>query len=100
MSAEILSMAIWQPLPGKESAALATTREIGSVVAAKGYGRDLVYRGSGSQYVLLRFWKSPQSRGVALEDADLLRCWARLANEIQMLKVYETLTEVPSELAQ
>ncbi len=93
-------MAIWQPLPGKESAALATTREIGSIVAAKGYARDLLYRERASHYVLLRFWKSLQSRGVALEDADLLRCWARLSNEIQMLKIYETLTEVPSEIAQ
>ena len=28
----------------------------------------------------------------------MLRCWARLGNEIQIVKVYETLTEVPLDL--
>jgi len=27
----------------------------------------------------------------------MLRCWARLGNEIQIVKVYETLSEVPIE---
>ena len=93
MPQEILSVAIWEPLPGMESASLATIRELTSIVAAKNYGRDLLYRDRESHYVLLRYWKSEQSRNSAQEDPDMLRCWARLGNEINIIKVYETLTE-------
>lgn len=77
-----------------EAAALATLRELNAVVSRKGYGRNLLYRSSDSQYVLLRYWNSEQARSTAQEDPELLRCWARLGNEIQILKVYEKLEEV------
>jgi hypothetical protein len=93
MSQEYLSIAVWEPLPGMEAASLATIRELNALVANKGYGRDLLYH-SGSHYVLLRYWNSEQARSDALEDPELLRCWARLGNEIQILKVYEKLEEV------
>jgi len=76
-----------------EAASLATIRELNAIVANKGYGRDLLYR-AGDQYVLLRYWNSEQARASALEDPELLRCWSRLGNEIQILKVYEKLEEV------
>jgi hypothetical protein len=91
---EYLSVAIWEPLPGKEAASLETIRELNAIVSAKGYGRDLLYRGADSQYMLLRYWISDQARRNAQEDPELLRCWARLGNEIQILKVYEKLEEV------
>jgi hypothetical protein len=94
MSQEFLSIAIWEPQPGMEAAALATIRELNTIVAKKGYGRDLLYRSSDSHYVLLRYWNSEQARSTAQEDPELLRCWARLGNEIQILKVYEKLEEV------
>ncbi|MGH9495934.1 MAG: hypothetical protein ACRD3B_13125 [Candidatus Sulfotelmatobacter sp.] len=94
MPQEILSVAVWDPVPDREPAALSTLRELSSIVAAKGYGRDLLYRDPESHYVLLRYWKSEESRRAALEDPDMLRCWARLGNEIQIVKVYETLCEV------
>ena len=96
MSQEILSVAVWNPVLGSEAASLDTIREISSIVAAKGYGHDLLYRDGKSQYVLLRYWKSEEARQSALEDSDMLRCWARLANEIQIVKVFETLAEVPT----
>jgi hypothetical protein len=92
---EILAVAIWQPAPQMEAASLATLRELMSIVAAKGYGRDLLYRDRESHYVFLRYWKSEDARRAAQEDPDMLRCWARLGNEIQILKVYEALTEAP-----
>jgi len=95
MSQEILSVAIWDPVSGMESESLATLRELSSIVASKGYGRDLLYRDRESHYVLLRYWKSEEARQSALEDPELQRRWARLGNEIQIVKVYETLTEVP-----
>jgi hypothetical protein len=93
MAQEYLSIAIWEALPGMEAASLATIRELNAIVAKNGYGRDLLYR-SGAHYVLLRYWSSEQARRSALEDPELLRCWARLGNEIQILKVYEKLEEV------
>ena len=77
-----------------EAAALATMRELNVLVSSKGYGRDLLYRSGDSSYVLLRYWNSEQARAEAQEDPDILRCWARLGNEIQILKVYEKLEEV------
>ena len=94
MPDEILSVAIWEPLPDMEIVALETFRELTSIVAAKGYGRDMLYRDREHHYVFLRYWKSEEARRTAQEDPDMLRCWARLGNEIQIVKVYETLTEV------
>jgi hypothetical protein len=94
MSQEFLSVAIWEPVPGMEAASLATIRELNAIVSKNGYGRDLLYRDGDSHYVLLRYWNSEQARSAAQEDPELLRCWARLGNEIQIVKVYERLEEV------
>ena len=94
MPQEIISLAVWEPVPEMETASLATLRELGSILAAKGYGQDFLYRDRESHYVLVRHWKSEEARSAAQEDPDMLRCWARLGNEIQIIKVYETLTEV------
>jgi hypothetical protein len=94
MSQEYLSIAVWEPLPGMETASLSTVRELNAIVANKGYGRDLLYRSGDSHYVLLRYWNSDRARATAQEDPEMIRCWARLGNEIQILKVYEKLEEV------
>jgi hypothetical protein len=73
---EILSVAVWKALPGMGAASLGTWRE------------------HEGHYVLLRHWKSEDARRAAQEDPDMLRCWARLGNEIEIVKVYETLSEV------
>jgi heme-degrading monooxygenase HmoA len=99
MPQEILSVAIWEPIPGMEQAALETFLQLTSIVAAKGYGGDMLYRDTEHHYVFLRYWKSEDSRRAALEDPDMLRCWARLGNEIQIVKVYETLTGVQIDKA-
>jgi hypothetical protein len=94
MSEEYLSIAIWEPLPGMEAASLKTMRELNAIVSRKQYGRDLLYHGGEANYLLLRYWNSDQARSAALEDPEILRCWARLGNEIKILKVYEKLEEV------
>jgi len=94
MSQEYLSIAIWEPLPVLEAVSLETMRELNSIVSRKQYGRDLLYRSSDAHYILLRYWNSEQARSTAQEDPDVLRCWARLGNEIKILKVYEKLQEV------
>ena len=94
MSQEFLSVAIWEPLPGMEAASLETIRELNAIVSRKQYGRDLLYRSSDAHYILLRYWNSEQARSTAQEDPEVLRCWARLGNEIKILKVYEKLQEI------
>jgi hypothetical protein len=95
MPQEILSVAVWEPVPGKEADSLTTIRDLIAILSAKNYSRDLLYRDGESHYVLLRYWKSEEARRTAQEDPDILRCWARLGNEIEIVKVYETLAEVP-----
>ena len=93
--ADILSIAIFELLPGNEEAALATMRELMAVLARQGYSRDLLYRDAKSQqeYILLRYWKSEEARRAAMEDPEVLRCWAELSHEIRTIKVYESVEE-------
>ena len=100
MDHEILSVAVFAPLPGLEKEALATVRELSSVLANRGYSRDVLYRGPEGEYVLVRFWKSDEARRAALEDPEAQRRWAKLAHEIRILKVHESLEEVPLQPSQ
>jgi quinol monooxygenase YgiN len=95
MPQEILSIAIFQPLPGHEEASLTTMRSLIAALSAGGYSRDVLYHDAKShdEYVLLRYWKSEAARRSALEDPEVLRCWAKLAQEIRTVKIYETLEE-------
>jgi|SRR5947209_3486119 len=95
MPQEILAVAIWLPLPDMEAASLETLQELIAILSTRGYSRDVLYRDPEAHYVLLRYWKSEESRRSAQEDPEIQRCWAKLGNEIQILKVYERLEEVP-----
>jgi hypothetical protein len=95
MPQEILSVAVWEPVPGMEASSLATVRELIAILSAKDYSRDLLYRDGDSHYILVRHWKSEEARRAAQEDPEAQRCWSRLGNEIQILKVYERLESVP-----
>ena len=82
-------------LPESQDAALATMRELSAALAKGGYSRDSLYQDARSgQYILLRYWRTEEARRAALEDPDVLRCWARLAHEIRTVRVMETLEEV------
>jgi heme-degrading monooxygenase HmoA len=95
MPEQILSLAIFEPLPGNEEAALATMRALLAALSRHGYSRDLLYRDAktGREYILLRYWKSEEARRAAMEDPEVLRCWAELSQEIRTIKVYESLEE-------
>jgi hypothetical protein len=94
MSKEILSVAIFDPLPGKEEAALETMRSLRAALSNGGYSRDRIYRDSNKQYVVVRYWKSEEARRAALEDSEVLRALAKLAQEIEIVKIHERLDEV------
>lgn len=91
---EILAVAVFEAIEGMEAQALATVRELSSVLERGGYSRDVLYREPEGTYVLVRYWKSDEARRHAPEDPDAQRCWARLAHEIRILKIYERLEEV------
>jgi hypothetical protein len=95
MSQEILSIAIYEPVAGKEQDSLDTMKALMAALAAGGYSRDFLYRDTkiGKEYILLRYWTSEEKRRAALEDPEVLRCWAKLSHEIQTVKIYETLEE-------
>jgi heme-degrading monooxygenase HmoA len=94
MSKEILSVAVFVPLEGHEQEALATVRDLSAVLVKGGYSRDVLYRGGSDEYVLVRYWKSDEARRAALEDPEAQRRWAKLAHEIRILKVHESLEEI------
>ena len=96
MSQEILSIAIFEPLAGMTEQALATMRELGAVLSRLGYAEDTLYRDSGSECLLFRRWKSEGARREAQEHPEVLRCWAKLAHQITVLKTYERLQDVTS----
>jgi hypothetical protein len=91
---EILAVAVFEPLEGMEAQALATVRELSAALERGGYSRDVLYRAPEGTYVLVRYWKSDEARRHAPEDPDAQRCWARLAHEIRIVKIYERLEEV------
>ena len=95
MSAEILSVAVFAPLDGQEEGALETVRELSAVLAKGGYSRDILYRDPEGEYVLVRYWKSNDARRAALEDPEAQRRWAKLAHKVRILKVHESLEELP-----
>ena len=94
-SAEILSVAVFAPLDGHEQGALETVRELSRVLAKGGYSRDILYRDPEGEYVLVRYWKSGDARRAALEDPEAQRRWAKLAHEVRILRVHESLEEIP-----
>jgi quinol monooxygenase YgiN len=100
MPEEILSLAIFEALPGNEEAVVATMRALMTALSKHGYSRDLLYRDARSshEYILLRYWKSDEARRAAMEDPDVLRCWAELAHQIRTIKVYESLETIPERL--
>lgn len=95
MSDEILAVAIFEPLPGKENDALQSLRALLKVLAAKGYSRDQLYHDPRKhRYFALRYWTSAEARSKAQEDPEIQSYWAKLGNEIKMIDVYEKLDEV------
>lgn len=91
---EILSVAIYEPLPGREQDSLETMAQLLRTLSAEGFSRDLLYRDGNSHYVLLRYWKSEETRRAAHEHPEVQRCWAKLGNEIRIVKVFEVLQNV------
>ena len=96
MADEILSVAVLEALPGKETELLAMLRELYTMMNAKGYCRDTLHRDSArpDRFVHLRYWTSPEMRAEAQADPEVHRYWQRLPELCTVPIVYESLESV------
>ena len=93
MSAEVVSVAILEALPGKEEELLKMLRELYAMMHSKGYCTDLLYRDSDrpDRLIHLRRWKSDALRSEAQIDPDVHRYWQQLPGLCVIPTVYENL---------
>jgi quinol monooxygenase YgiN len=96
MPDEIVSLAVMEALPGKEDELLGTLRELYTMMLAKGYCRDALYRDTArpDRLVHLRHWTSPEMRAEAQADPEVHRYWLKLPELCHMSVVYESLETV------
>jgi len=88
---EIFSIAVFEPLQGKEQEALEALRGLIRLLAEKNYSRDSLYRDRTSRrYLYLRYWSSEKARQEAHEDPEVHNYWARLGNLVRIEQVFET----------
>jgi hypothetical protein len=88
---EIFSIAVFEPLQGKEQEALEALRGLIRLLAEKNYSRDSLYRDRTSRrYLDLRYWSSEKARQEAHEDPEVHNYWARLGNLVRIEQVFET----------
>ena len=93
--AEICSIAVFEPLDGKEQEALETLRGLICLLAEKNYSRDSIYRDRSSRrYLDVRCWNSEKARQDAHEDPQVHTYWARLGHLVRIEQVFETFDPV------
>ena len=93
MAEEVVSVAILEALPGKEEELLSMLRELYSMMHAKGYCRDWLYRHGSrpDRFFHLRRSKSSELLAEAQIDPDVHRYWQRLPDLCTIPTVYEDL---------
>jgi quinol monooxygenase YgiN len=93
MTQEIFSVALLEALPGKGEELAAVLREFYSMMRAKGYSSDWLYRDNDrpDHFVHVRRWKSPELRSEAQHDPEVHRYWQQLPELCTIPTVYENL---------
>ena len=96
MAEEIVSLVLIEALPGKEAELVSTLREFYTMMHAKGYSRDCLYRDPAhpSRFLHLRYWKSEEARTEAQADPQVHHYWQKLPELCTIPKVYEKLESV------
>src|SRR5512141_1591904 len=96
MAAEILALAILEPVAGREDELVTYLQEVYSLLQHKGYSRDVLYRDPGrpGSFVHLRYWKSAETRAEAQHDPDVHKYWQGLPELCAINTVYEDLQTV------
>jgi quinol monooxygenase YgiN len=93
LTEQIVSVAVLEPLPGKEDELIAMLRELYTMMNAKGYCRDILRRDPERPDRLLhtRYWRSAATRAEAQADPEVHRYWLRLPELCTVPTVYENL---------
>ena len=93
MVGEIVSLAILEALPGKEEELVTMLRELYTLMHAKGYCRDSLWRDRErpDRFVHLRHWRSEEARMEAQADPEVHRYWLKLPELCIIPTVYENL---------
>jgi quinol monooxygenase YgiN len=96
MTNEVVSVAILEALPGKDDELLTLLRELYTMMRAKGYCSDWLYRDTDRphRFIHLRRWKSGELRSEAQTDPDVHRYWQQLPELCVIPTVYENLETV------
>jgi quinol monooxygenase YgiN len=96
MAEEVVSLAILEAFPGKEDDVLSTLRELYTMMKAKGYCHDTLYRdiAQPDRFLHVRYWAAPEMRQEAQADPEVHRYWLKLAELCKVTTVYETLEKV------
>ncbi len=94
---QVLSVAVFDLVEGKEKQCLQLLREFYDLLQRKDYSRDLLLRDAKNpqRCINVRFWASEQARAEAAEDPEVHRYWVQLPGLIEMQAVYERLEAVP-----
>ena len=97
MDPEILAIAVVKPFHGREQDVLELLNSFYTMLARKGYCRDILYRShkDTSRLFNLRYWRSDEMRREAAEDPEVHRYWHDLSTMAVVETVYEQLEEIP-----
>src|SRR5579862_7089915 len=96
MAKEIYSVAMIDALPGQEDELLTNLRELYTMMHAKGYCRDWLYRESArpERFLHLRVWASAEMRAEAQSDPEVHRYWLKLPELCVVTVTHESMEKV------
>lgn len=99
---QVLSVAVFDLVPGREQECLQVLRELYGLLRRKNYSQDMLFRDpkSARRYINVRLWNSESVRHEAAEDPEVHRYWVRLPELLEMHAVYERLDSVPGFASQ
>ncbi len=96
MAEEIFSLAVLEALPGKQDELLKKLRELYTLMHAKGYCRDSLYRDTvrPDRFVHVRCWASAEMRSEAQIDPEVHRYWQMLPELCTVTVLHESMEKV------
>ena len=96
MADGIFSIAVLEALPRKEDELLNTLRELYTLMHAKGYCRDTLYRDSvrPDRFLHVRCWASAEMRAEAQGDPEVHHYWLMLPELCTVTVTHESMEKV------
>jgi len=96
MEQEIFSLAVLEALPGKEDELIKALRELYTLMHAKGYSRDTLFRDTTrpDRFMHVRWWTSAEMRSEAQSDPEVHHFWQMLPELCTIPVVHEMVEKV------